>query len=118
MISNGIHCWAVAFQCHPGERTKCLRGPMYNAGILCQDCHGSMGQVGNDFSADVSIDNPGAFVLADDFYTNPDTPRVPWANEPTCQSCHTGDALSNLAGDDKNHRRRGRHPSVAGLPDR
>jgi hypothetical protein len=85
------------FQCHPGERTKCLRGPMYNAGILCQDCHGSMGQVGNDFSADVSIDNPGAFVLADDFYTNPDTPRVPWANEPTCQSCHTGDALSNLA---------------------
>ena len=88
------------FQCHPGERTKCLRGPMYNAGILCQDCHGNMGQVGNDFSADVSLENPGAFVLADDFYTNPDTPRVPWANEPGCQSCHTGDALSNLAVED------------------
>ncbi|MFY9974227.1 MAG: hypothetical protein WAK53_08235, partial [Chromatiaceae bacterium] len=87
------------FQCHPGERTRCLRGPMYNAGILCQDCHGNMGQVGNDFSADVSLENPGAFVLADDFYTNPDTPRVPWANEPACQSCHTGDALSNLAGE-------------------
>ena len=87
------------FQCHPGERTKCLRGPMFSAGMLCQDCHGSMGQVGNDFSANVSIDNPGAFILADDFYTNPDTPRVPWANEPGCQSCHTGDALSNLAGE-------------------
>jgi hypothetical protein len=85
------------FQCHPGEKTKCLRGSMYNAGILCQDCHGNMGQVGNDFSANVSIDNPGAFILADDYYTNPDTPRVPWANEPACQSCHTGDALSSLA---------------------
>jgi len=85
------------FQCHPGEKTRCLRGSMYNAGILCQDCHGNMGQVGNDFSGDVSIDNPGAFILADDYYTNPDTPRVPWANEPACQSCHTGDALSNLA---------------------
>jgi hypothetical protein len=88
------------FNCHPGERTKCLRGPMFSAGMLCQDCHGNMGQVGNDFSANVSIDNPGAFILADDFYTNPDTPRVPWANEPGCQSCHTGDALSNLAGED------------------
>ena len=25
-------------------------------------------------------------------------PRVPWANEPGCGSCHTGDAGSNLAG--------------------
>jgi hypothetical protein len=31
-------------------------------------------------------------------YTNPATPRVPWANEPLCQSCHTGDVNSNLAG--------------------
>ncbi len=35
--------------------------------------------------------------LAADFYTNPNTPRVPWANEPGCGSCHTGDATSNLA---------------------
>jgi hypothetical protein len=56
-----------------------------------------MAQVGNDFSRDVSPSNPGAFILAKDFYTNPSTPRVPWANEPGCGSCHTGDALDNLA---------------------
>ncbi len=27
------------------------------------------------------------------------TPRVPWANEPGCGSCHTGYATDNLAGD-------------------
>lgn len=84
------------YQCHPGKTTKCLRGAMFNGGMLCSDCHGSMAQVGNDFSKDVSPDNPGAFLLADDFYTNPITPRVPWANEPGCGSCHTGDSNSNL----------------------
>jgi hypothetical protein len=71
---------------------------MFNGGMLCSDCHGGMEQVGNDFSKGVSPSNPGAFTLARDFYTNPNTPRVPWANEPGCGSCHTGDANSNLAG--------------------
>jgi hypothetical protein len=66
--------------------------------MLCQDCHGDMEQVGNDFTKFVSPDNPGAFHLANDFYTNPDTLRVPWANEPGCGSCHTGDANDNLRG--------------------
>jgi len=86
------------YQCHPGKNTKCLRGAMFNADILCSDCHGSLLQVGNDFSKNVSPGNPGAFILASDFYTNPGTPRVPWANEPGCGSCHTGDVGSNLAG--------------------
>jgi hypothetical protein len=86
------------YQCHPGSTTQCLRGAMFNADMLCSDCHGSLLQVGNDFSKNVSPTNPGAFMLANDFYTNPDTPRVPWANEPGCGSCHTGDASSNLAG--------------------
>jgi hypothetical protein len=86
------------YQCHPGKDTKCLRGAMFNGGMLCSDCHGNMLQVGNDFSKNVSPGNPGAFILAKDFYTNPSTPRVPWANEPGCGSCHTGDANSNLAG--------------------
>jgi hypothetical protein len=87
---------ATCYQCHPGQRTKCLRGAMFTeAGAVCQDCHGQMPQVGNDFSRNKP---DGNFVLASDFYTNPATPRVPWANEPTCGSCHTGDALSNLAG--------------------
>lgn len=84
------------YQCHPGKNTQCLRGAMFNGGMLCSDCHGSMAQVGNDFSKNVSPSKPGAFILAKDFYTNPATPRVPWANEPGCGSCHTGDANSNL----------------------
>jgi hypothetical protein len=71
---------------------------MATAGLACQDCHGGMAQVGNDFSRNVSPGNPGVFILAGDYYTNPATPRVPWANEPLCQSCHTGDVLRNLSG--------------------
>lgn len=89
---------ATCYQCHPGRRTDCLRGAMANGGMLCQDCHGNMAQVGNDFTRNVSATNPGDFVLGSDFYTNPATPRVPWANEPGCGSCHTGDATNNLHG--------------------
>ena len=88
----------TCYSCHPGQRTRCLRGAMFNAGVLCQDCHGGMEQVGDDFSRDVSPSNPGAFIVKGDYYTNPATPRVPWANTPLCQSCHTGDATSSLAG--------------------
>jgi hypothetical protein len=89
----------TCYQCHPGRRTDCLRGAMANGGMLCQDCHGDMQQVGDDFSRTVSLSSVGTFELAGDFYTNPDTPRVPWANEPGCGSCHTGDALDNMHGD-------------------
>ena len=88
----------TCYQCHPGRRTSCLRGAMSSGGMLCQDCHGDMAKVGNDFTRNVSPANPGAFELASDFYTNPNTPRVPWANEPTCGSCHTGDAMDNMHG--------------------
>jgi hypothetical protein len=87
----------TCYSCHPGKRTQCMRGAMANGGLVCQDCHGQMAQVGNDFSRNVSPSSPGAFQLAADFYTNPATPRVPWANEPGCGSCHTGYANSNLA---------------------
>ena len=86
----------TCYQCHPGSRTGCSRGAMASGGMLCQDCHGDMQQVGNDFSRNVSAANPGAFELADDFYQNPATPRVPWANMPGCGSCHAGDALDNM----------------------
>lgn len=88
---------ATCYQCHPGRRTDCLRGAMSNGGMLCQDCHGNMEQVGNDFTRGVSPATPGKFELGGDFYTNADQPRVPWANEPGCGSCHTGDAMDNLA---------------------
>jgi len=88
------------YQCHPGKNTQCLRGAMFNGGMLCSDCHGDMQQVGADFSANVSPSNPGAFVLDQgNFYDMASLqPRVPWANEPGCGSCHTGDANNNLAG--------------------
>lgn len=81
----------TCYACHPGKRTKCLRGVMADAGIVCQDCHGGMPQVGNDFSENLPvIPFPGGADLSK---------RVPWANEPACQSCHTGDALTNFVGD-------------------
>jgi hypothetical protein len=71
----------TCYQCHPGKRTQCLRGAMFAGGVVCQDCHGNMTQVGDDFS--------GGFPEN----TGPDlSKRVPWASEPGCQSCHTGDA--------------------------
>lgn len=88
----------TCYQCHPGRRTDCLRGAMASGGMLCQDCHGDMRQVGDDFTRNVTPSNPGAFELGGDFYTNAAQPRVPWANEPGCGSCHTGDAISNLTG--------------------
>jgi len=80
----------TCYQCHPGKRTQCLRGAMFAGGVVCQDCHGDMQQVGNDFTIRVSTSNPGDFVLDGSL-------RVPWATEPGCQSCHTGDAR------DRNH---------------
>ena len=80
----------TCYQCHPGKRTQCLRGAMFSGGVVCQDCHGDMQQVGNDFTLKVSSSNAGDFVLDGSL-------RVPWAVEPGCQSCHTGDAMQ------KNH---------------
>jgi hypothetical protein len=83
------------YQCHPGQTTKCFRGAMYNGGAACQDCHGNMDQIGNDFSQAVLTKR--TFNVRGDFYTNASTPRIPWANEPMCQSCHTGDINQNLS---------------------
>ncbi|MGH1462687.1 MAG: hypothetical protein ACRBB6_11675 [Neptuniibacter sp.] len=68
----------TCYACHPGKRAQCLRGAMTKSGIVCQDCHGNMEQVGDDFSRG-------------------DDKRIPWASEPGCQSCHTGDAVNNMA---------------------
>ncbi len=88
------------YQCHPSKDTQCLRGAMFNGNMLCSDCHGNMQQVGADFSQNVSPTNVGAFELSGNFYDpNDPQPRVPWANEPGCGSCHTGDVVTNQAGD-------------------
>jgi hypothetical protein len=69
------------YQCHPGSSTKCLRGAMGDAGISCQDCHGGLLAVG------------GKYLLSDH------RTRTPWADEPRCASCHTGDAVSHVGAD-------------------
>lgn len=89
----------TCYSCHPGNKTKCMRGAMANGGQVCQDCHGNMDQVGDDFSRTVSPTSVGTFEVEPDFYTNAATPRVPWANEPGCGSCHTGSATDNLTAD-------------------
>ena len=68
---------SACYRCHPGSETRCLRGAMgaavANDGSLamqCQDCHGSMSEVGNPT-------------------------RDGWLDEPTCQNCHTGTATNN-----------------------
>ncbi len=70
------------YNCHPGRKAKCLRGAMGGAGIVCQDCHGQMTQIGNDFSLDFPTNGTADFQK-----------RVPWASEPSCQACHIGDVF-------------------------
>jgi len=69
-LSNRDSCYL----CHPGSKTKCLRGVMGNAknpdgsnAIDCQSCHGNMSQVGK-------------------------AGREGWLDEPGCQHCHDKDA--------------------------
>ncbi|HLP09012.1 MAG TPA: Ig-like domain-containing protein [Opitutaceae bacterium] len=69
---------SACYQCHPGSATQCLRGAMGAAvergsgalSMQCQSCHGTMAQVGA-------------------------ATRTGWLDEPTCQACHTGDAVAN-----------------------
>jgi hypothetical protein len=61
----------ICFYCHPGEKTKCARGAMETAGLDCLNCHGNLYAVGQ-------------------------AGRKPWSDLPRCESCHTGDAVSNI----------------------
>lgn len=63
--------------CHGGEQPY-TRGPMHQAGLVCQDCHGGMVAVGKSTLVG-SLDT-----------------RTPFADEPRCESCHTGDEVSHL----------------------
>ena len=57
------------YTCHPGPVTQCLRDVMSTQhGLVCQDCHGSVTQVGESISSG----------------------REPWLQEPSCGAvaCH------------------------------
>jgi hypothetical protein len=67
---------ALCYKCHPGPNARCLRGVMADRhGMVCQDCHGGMGQVAG------SIEQG----------------RKPWLQEPSCGGCHTS-AFAEPAG--------------------
>ena len=75
----------TCYNCHPGKSAKCLRGAMGGSGTVCQDCHGQMTQVGDDFTEGFpQLGFPAGADL---------TKRVSWASEPACDSCHAGDAM-------------------------
>jgi hypothetical protein len=63
------------YNCHPGQKTQCLRGAMAAAGLTCDDakCHGS-------------IDNVASTIASG---------RQPWLNEPDCGNCHKNAANAN-----------------------
>jgi hypothetical protein len=61
------------YKCHPGPNTQCFRGAMKIAGKTCQDCHGSVSNVGNTIAAG----------------------RVPWVDEPKCSTCHDANHSEN-----------------------
>jgi hypothetical protein len=69
----------ACYLCHPGSKTKCLRGAMGKAVdakgdslMSCQSCHGNMAAVGSPA-------------------------RKGWFNEPTCESCHNSSAPNRRA---------------------
>jgi len=56
------------YKCHPGTNAQCFRDVMHSAGMVCQDCHGSVATVAG------TIENG----------------RNPWLQEPSCgaTNCH------------------------------
>jgi hypothetical protein len=56
------------YKCHPGPNTQCFRDVMHTAGMICQDCHGSVSNVGQTIA----------------------NGRQPWLQEPSCGAvaCH------------------------------
>jgi hypothetical protein len=67
----------TCYNCHPGPKTQCLRGAMATlkdasgaSEMECQSCHGNLSAVGS-------------------------ATRQGWLQEPACQMCHTGTAVSN-----------------------
>jgi hypothetical protein len=71
-LSEAIHGFhatkgAACYDCHPGVASKCSRSTAHSATDgNCASCHGNMANVASTIAGG----------------------RVPWADEPTCGSCH------------------------------
>jgi hypothetical protein len=53
----------ICYSGHPGKNADCLRGAMAIGGVVCQDCHGDLLQVGNDFTLRRQFDKADDFIL-------------------------------------------------------
>ena len=80
-LSEAIHGFhsttgASCYDCHPGTVTQCSRSLAHTASNgNCSSCHGEMADVAS------SIDSEG---------------RIPWADEPSCGSCHVAASSATL----------------------
>jgi len=91
METNSTKMEDTCYKCHPGKDTQCLRGTMRNAGIECRECHGGMKTVAGEYALTKGGSLDGK---------NDGQARRPWQDLPRCQSCHTGDVLDHLSGDE------------------
>jgi hypothetical protein len=88
---NDVPVEQSCYNCHPGKTTQCQRGAMKTVGLSCTACHGGLLAVGGKFP----LKKGGSLDGSQDGKT-----RRPWFDVPRCQSCHTGDALNHLTGED------------------
>ncbi len=70
-------------RCHVSSHAS--RGAMAKSGLDCTDCHGSMAAVSGSAALAAGGSRDG---------TRDGAPRRPFADEPRCESCHIGDAVS------------------------
>lgn len=68
--------------CHESGGALLSRGAMMTAGAVCADCHGGL----------------LALAAETDLATTPPRPREPFVDQPRCESCHIGDAVSVTTG--------------------
>lgn len=68
--------------CHESGGAKLNRGAMFSATLTCKDCHGGMLAVGGET----------------ELTTTPPRPRQPYVDQPRCESCHIGDAVTENGG--------------------
>jgi uncharacterized membrane protein YgcG len=61
------------YNCHPGQKTQCLRGIMARAGKTCSDCHGDMATLAASIQSG----------------------RRPWIDMPKCGDCHDANHAEN-----------------------
>ena len=75
----------------PSYKTSCYRGVMAGHGVSCQQCHGTLPQLGSSLlSAQPEIPASKKLIraLAPKMEGKKPVPKLPWLQEPDCLACH------------------------------